>query len=155
MPTLTIAAHAAKPTIDLEKHRYALIEAGPPIRTLLGQLVRLRAMLRRMPPTSPLRPVGEQTWEAMAGMLYGLLRDAYGHLALIATVDPPHGWRIWDTVIGHPDRWHAAGLTDLQCYWRNRTDPPHWLTNEDYWTLRAAKVPAVFDPALLLSEGEG
>ena len=154
MPVISIPGKVSKPTLNIEKHVQGLFEAGPPIRTLLGQLVRLRAMLRRIAPTSPLRPVAEQTWEAMAGTLYGLLRDAYGHLSLIATVDPPHGWRIWDTIIGPPERWHAAGLADLQRYWRNRTDPPHHLTNEDYWALRAAKVPAVFDPSLLLAEGE-
>ena len=152
MPALTVPSRT-RTAIDVERHRIRLAECGPGIRAVLRDLVLLRAMLVRVAPTLPLRDVMAATREELAGELFALLRAAYGHLALIATVDPPGAWRIWDTVIGPVAWWNAAGLTEFMAYWRNRSAPAHWLTHEDFLVLRAAKVPPAFDPALLLNVG--
>jgi len=152
MPVVTVPAKSAPPVVDTERHRWRLIESGPAIRDLVALLVRLRAMLRRISPDSPLRSPAEAAWEAMAGTLYGLLREAYGHLALLATVDTPSAWQTWDAMVGAVTTWQAAGLDDLMTYWRERREPPHHLTHQDFLALRQARIPADFDPTLLLGE---
>lgn len=152
MPVVTATSKPPKPLMDREKHAVALDALAPRIASVRGGLVALQALLTHTPPTAPFRRAVERRWDALANEAHAVLRDAYGHMGLIATVDLPRAWSMFDAAVGDAAAWEAAGLRRLVGYWKNREGEAHWLTHEDDRALRLAGIPAAFDPDLLVME---
>jgi hypothetical protein len=155
MPIITIAPKPAPIVVDPVPHVDALHACGKIVRGLLADMIVCRQSLLTMPSYAPLRGVYEDGWESLAIRMHESLRTAYRHLALICTVDPPLGWQTWDTAVGPHADWQQAGLIQLLSYWRGRELPAYQWVDADWRALDKAKIPATFDPDLILTRKAG
>lgn len=154
MPVVEAASVPAKPSVDVQKHLAALRDLGGPIGRLRGLLVSHRTLLMLTPGDAPCRRSADRWWDTLASEMHTLLRDAYSHMALIATADPPLAWGTFDAVVGTGAAWEEAGMRRLVGYWKNRQEPAHWLTPEDLQALYRARIPAAFDAGLAMKGRE-
>jgi len=141
MPARTVPLPPAdRAALSVALHRDAFAVDARAATILLQRLANGERMLSHIPPTHPDHAESLALWKRLAEELYALLRSAYGHFYLVRKVEGFAAVDLWNELMPAtlPD---YLPLARLLRYFGGRSEPPHWITDEDIRLLREASYP--------------
>ena len=121
---------------SLVKHEVGIREDANRAALLLSRLEKGHTLLASLPKTSEEYGRGRETWSRLCAELYETLRSAYAHFYLLRKVNFAVGTDLWAAVM--PPLPAFLPLAKLVAYIGGRTDPPHWITEEEHRLFRGA-----------------
>lgn len=119
-------------TVDVPRHLDGFRSAAAQTCDLVHRLRRGKAVIVAMAADDPDRPDAEDLWRDLVTRLAEAMRAAYARWALLRlAMDHVETLDLWDASMPTALDLDDVGVRQMMTYWRNRTDPPAWMTPQE------------------------